>query len=400
MTRDLPGLPHHETALRAPGFVRLLALVSATFAGFGLLLPASPAWVAPGGSGSLGAGLVTTIFMFTTVVAQLSVNRVLRAAGWTPVLIAGILLIAAPAPLQAISNELWLILVNNAVRGIGFGILTVCTATALSALTPAAARGKAVGWYGLAIALPQMVFTSVSPWLVGQVGAPIVLCAGAIPLIALLWVLPLGAQLDEITAAQVRDVAPGARWSLIRRIWPALLALIVVTSAGGAMLTFAAEIAPSALAATVALVLFTGWAMPARWTAGSILDRFGTRWLTLGLLVVAAAALVCIGLSITPSLSGQTLALLWAGASVLGIAYGALQTTTLVRAFHDGGAGHEPSVSVAWNVTFDVGIGAGALALGAVAQYTSFTAAFIGIAACALLVMMLLAYASRVTGTR
>jgi len=60
----------------------LLGSAALWFSGFALLVPVAPLWVIRGGSDGLGAGLVTCAMMACTVLAQLSMRRVLAGLGW------------------------------------------------------------------------------------------------------------------------------------------------------------------------------------------------------------------------------------------------------------------------------------------------------------------------------
>ena len=66
------------------------------------------------------------------------------------------------------------------------------------------------------------------------------------------------------------------------------------------------------------------------------------------------------------------------GALVTGVAYGGLQSVTLIQAFADGDDQHR--VSVAWNVGFDLGTGLGAAVVGVIAAQSSFRTAFLALA--------------------
>jgi len=357
----------------------LLAMTVLVFAGFGLLLPLSPLWAVQGGADERGAGLVTATLMLCTVAAQLRVNAVLTALGWGRVLALGLVLLAVPAPVQAVTPDLWLVLLTSAVRGLGFGILTVCGATAISLLVAPEARGRAVGAYGLVIAVPQLALTPAAPWLMATFGFARVAAFGAVPLLALGWMPQLG---RRITASANGGTTPPPRSPedgppVPVRIWRSLLALVLATSAGGALVTFATQLAPDTGSAVLTLVCLTAAAALCRWQLGGLSDRWGARLFVGPLLVVGAGGLALVG-------SADTSVLLVVGALVVGVAYGGLQSVTLIKAFADGEGDHH-RVSVAWNVGFDLGTGLGAAVVGLIAAQSSFRTAFF-VLACACLV--------------
>jgi MFS family permease len=349
-----------------------------------------------GGADERGAGLVTATLMLFTVVAQLRVNAALTALGWGRLLALGLALLAVPAPVQALTSDLWLILLTSAVRGLGFGILTVCGATAISLLVPPEARGRAIGAYGLVIAVPQLALTPAAPWLMETFGFPLVSAFGAVPLIALVWMPRLGRRITASDASAEGGATPalpavGPGPSTARRIWRSLLALLLATSAGGALLTFTTQIAADTGSAVLTLVCLTAAAALCRWQLGGLSDRWGARPFVGPLLVVGAGGLVLVGIA-------DTALLLVVGALVVGIAYGGLQSVTLVQAFADGGGDHH-RVSVAWNVGFDLGTGLGSAVVGAIAAQSSFRTAFFAVAfACLVAALVTLRAGPRSSG--
>lgn len=168
----LMSAPAKESVVRAPGIPHLLVTVLFCFSGFALLLPVSPAWAVEGGADAFGAGLVTAVLMAATVLTQLFVRTMLRRLGWTRTLVLGALLLGLPSLLQALSDHLLPVLLTTALRGAGFGIVTVCGATAAAVLAPRGRRGAVIGLYGLAIALPQVVLTPAAPWLTDTFALP------------------------------------------------------------------------------------------------------------------------------------------------------------------------------------------------------------------------------------
>src|SRR2546430_17539464 len=91
------GVPAPGSVWRAPGMSWLLGSAMLWFAGFALLVPVVPLWVIRGGSDDLGAGLVTGVMMAGTVLAQLSMRRVLAGLGGRPALVPAAGLVGLPA---------------------------------------------------------------------------------------------------------------------------------------------------------------------------------------------------------------------------------------------------------------------------------------------------------------
>lgn len=402
--------------MRLRGMPHLLTLTMVGFAGFSLLLPTSPLWALEAGADEFVSGLVTTVFMAVTVLTQLVVNRLLRTIGWTRVLALGLIMLGVPALLQAIGPEIWLIMLTTAARGVGFGIITVCGATATSLLAPAAVRGRAIGMYGLGIAVPQVFLMPASPWLADVLGLPATLALGVIPVIGLVWVAPLGraitdaeqfeatvpqtaaARADEVPdvsmVTDARDLpgtsvtapTPPARDGMrafLGRVWVPVIALVVTTAAAGAFQTFAPQLVDSTVIAVAALFALTLLSALARLVFGSLTDRWGPGVFIWALLILGAIGLGVVALSLSsiidPAAAGGAV-LLIVGAALIGIAYGGVQTTTLVRAFNDGGEAHRHNSSVAWNVGFDVGTASGSMLVGAVAMASNFSTGFVTMA--------------------
>ncbi|MFI5658498.1 MFS transporter [Streptomyces sp. NPDC051684] len=374
------------SVIRSPGVPHLMTVVLFCFSGFALLLPVSPQWALDGGADELGAGLVTAVLMTMTVASQLCVKATLRKLGWARTFALGALLLGLPAPLQALSDNLWPILATTALRGAGFGIMTVCGATAVAALAPAGRQGAAIGLYGLSIALPQMILTPAAPALVAAFALPAILACGILPVLALPFTPGLGRALDahsdapdpEPCAPRTATTGTGPAATLRRILLPVVL-LLLVTVAGGAILTFTPQFAGSPGAAAGALVTFTATAAVTRWSCGVLADRVSARPLNFGLLLAACAGLGLVAWTVrsgTAVLPG-----LLAGLLLLGAAYGGLQSVTLVQALNRAGVENRHTTSVVWNIGFDAGTGLGSLLLGLAAQVATFSVGFLLMAA-------------------
>ncbi|MDI3403966.1 MFS transporter [Streptomyces cavernicola] len=375
---------------RAPGMPALLGSTALGFAGVSLLLPVAPLWVLDGGADELGAGVVNAVMMLCTVAAQLLVGRALQRIGWRRTLMLGAVLLGAPAPAHLLTDDVRVVTALAAVRGLGFGIITVCGATGVAALVEPARRGRAVGAYGLAIATPQFLLVPLAPWLAERVGYWLVFTAAVIPLLALALAPSVARALhahDGPAADAARPApAPPDRTHLRRALTGPIAALLVITSAGGAVLTFTPSLAPGPAVAVVALLVFTGASALCRWAFGGFADRRGAAPAIAPLLLLGAAGLAAIGTGTASDSDTATATLLVTGMLALGIAYGGLQNLTLVHAFAAAGEDARSAVGTAWNIGFDAGTGLGALAAGAVAASFSYTLAYAALAAVTALV--------------
>ncbi|MGO1193648.1 MAG: MFS transporter [Nesterenkonia sp.] len=358
----------NSSVLRAPGMPLLIAMTGLGFSGYSALLPVAPMWAAQGGAGPDGSGLVNGVLMLFTVLAQLVVPLSLRRFGWTPVLVAGMLLLGLPSAAFILSDELGPVLAVSALRGLGFGVLTVTGSALVAELVNPAHRGRAIGVYGLAVAGPQVLFVSTGPWIVDQLGFELIFAVGLLPAAAVVPAFILGRRVERVPEAKER--APYG--SLLR---PMVL-LLAVTLAGGALITFMAQMSHSAVLSMVALLFMTVAAALTRWLVGMLSDRFGPRTFVWPLVLITTVGMAAIAWAVYDPQATQVLPLLL-GASLVGLSYGGLQNLTLVMAFQVVERPHYGSASAVWNIGFDTGTGLGAVLIGAIAAGASFSTAMV-----------------------
>ena len=219
---------------------------------------------------------------------------------------------------------------------------------------------------------------SSAPVLEQGFGSSAMTLIATLPLAGLFLVRPLGRILSQHAASDRTPTDAGSpeQVSTFRLIAPTLLILLTATSGGGAVLTFASQMAPDASSAAIMLLCMTGFATPTRWIFGVLSDRCDILKMIAGscaVLVLGMAALST-ALSISDPRTAQWT--LYVGGTLLGLAYGGLQSTTLVLAFRQGGASRLTGVSVLWNVSFDLGTGVGALVAGGLATAAGLPFAF------------------------
>ncbi|MGH3446111.1 MAG: MFS transporter [Nocardioidaceae bacterium] len=379
---------------RVPGILALTLLSVTGFGGFAALFSVVPLWAVHGGVGSAGSGLVTGVLLLSTILTQTVVPTLLRVFGYSVVLCASALALGLPSLAFGLSDGLTPILLLSAVRGVGFGILTVTGSTVVAELVPIARRGEAVGIYGLGIAVPNVVLLPASVAIADRLGFWWVFGLGAVPLLGIPAALRLGRAVrarSSSTPPQVDRTSPAP---VERRPWRAVVAqtvppsliLFAVTLASGALMTFLPQVTHSSEESVAALLVLGVFSALSRWLVGRVGDRHGAHRLLAPLLAITAAGLVATGVF----LSGAGGAwLLMPAVGAVGLGYGALQNVTLVTAFSRVTSAEYGGASAVWNIGFDSGTGCGAVLVGLVAAAWGFPAGFFILAGLALVALPL-----------
>lgn len=346
-------------------YLRMMGLSAAGFTSFAVTLSALPAWAASRGLSTTAAGATTTVTLAATVACQPLVPALLRRLSTPVVTAVGLLFLGLPSaalPVTGTGAGLYAVCV---VRGVGFALLTVAGAILITEVARPQEQGRVTGLYGLSASVPQLVFIPLSVWLLQHVGfEPIVAIAVGVPLLGAVlgWIEGPGVDRGDEPAVAVA-VAPGAPPDVRQALaasWAPAAVLGALTIMGGAFVTIVPIRFPSGSTATLALLLYGVAGALARWGAGALADRAGvSRPLALN----CAAGMLGLVL-FAPGLSGPTLALILAGSVLIGAAFGAGQSLTLVAAFARSSVANRPATSTIWNVAFDLGTAVGAVLIG------------------------------------
>ncbi len=352
------GTTEGRTSLwRLPAMRALVGATVLGFTSFSLTLASLPTLAVARGAAVDTAGVVTAVFLVVTVAGQSAVPAATARFGAGPVLGAGLVALGAPSPLYAVDGGLLWLSAVSAVRGAGFAVLTVLGATLAARVAPAARRGESIGIYGLAIAVPNLVAVPAGVALVldGQVTWLAWLAASPVLALPLVHGVVRGARTE-------RPAGTSSSRAAVRAALPPSAVLLVVTLAGGGLVTFLPIERPDGVLATATLLVFGITAAAGRWRAGVLADRTGTRLLLPLALLASAAGLAAVALGL-----GAGAGWVLAGAAVFGAGYGAVQNLTLLTAFARAGEGGATAASAMWNASFDAGTAVGALVLGLVA---------------------------------
>ena len=258
------------------GLVAAWSTSAAAFAGFSLLLPVVPWAIAQEGGSDTVAGSVTAVFMFTTVLTQIAMPALLRRFGHRATLVAGCLFLGPPSLLFLVSMEPAAALGISAIRGIGFGMITVASAALVGELAPARLLGRATGMLGIAIAASQMIGLPTGLALAERFSTTPVFVLGAVLSSA---GLIAAARLPRLEA---RTGPRPARMPFVLLLLPTVAVGAGAIAYGG--LTSLLAIAVADLPVAAALAVLSGSTLVGRFGAGAVADRIGAgRMLPVGL---------------------------------------------------------------------------------------------------------------------
>ncbi|MBY6411296.1 MFS transporter [Rhodococcus sp. BP-252] len=371
-----------------------MAMGAAAFGGWGLLLPVVPLAVSVAGGSDAAAGASTAIFMATTVVTQLFVPRMLARFGHRLVLAAGCIFLGAPAASFALSVDVIPALSVSAVRGIGFGMLTVAASALVAELAPPSQLGRATGAQGIAVALSQAVTLPAGLALFAVSPTSVFLIGAAVPLLGLVAIVFLP-PIRPVVPARGEPQTPSRGFG--RLLIPCLAIAAASASFGGlsSLLPIAEPGRESMIG--IALSVVSVAMLVGRYGAGVIADHIGIGWA-----LAPALALVGGGVAVFAFAVFETnpAVVFMAAAVLFGLGYGATQNDSLVMAFDAAGRERYSQASAAWNIGFDAGTGAGAMTLGLVVGTTGYTGGFAMVAVVAFLMAVVVATSRRMQADR
>jgi predicted MFS family arabinose efflux permease len=367
-----------QPRLLSGAVLRLLAVEFAAMSSFYLLVAVVPLYSTDRGFGTTGAGLSLGALMAASVAAELGTPALAARVGYRRLLVAGLVLLGAPALALPAVTGLGALLVMSVARGFGFAIVVVAIGTVAATTIPEQRRGEGLGVLGLMATVPSILTLPLGVWLVGRLGFPAVFALGAG---CALLAAAVAAALPE---AASDDGHPDGLLGTLRRA--ALLRPTVAFTAAAVASGVVVAFLPSAVGASVAvpaLFVQSATASVARWLAGRLSDRRGAAGLLMPSLVAAAAGMA------VAAITGSGAAVV-GGMAVFGVGFGAAQAASLNTMLQRAPRAQYGAVSALWNAGYDVGWGAGAVGIGIVVTQAGYSAGFV-VSACLVLAALPLA---------
>jgi predicted MFS family arabinose efflux permease len=367
---DIPATLRTDGAdrlLSAP-FLRLALADLAYFTAGGVAIFALPLYVTgPIGSDEAAAGLAFGAFAISALAFRPFAGRLSDRYGRRPLLVGGAALCALAMLLTAAVSSLALLIVLRVVLGVAEAAFFVASFAALADLAPSSRLGEALSYNSLGLYLGLAAGPPLGELLVEGVGISAA-WYGAASLSALAVVLALWIGETRTPNAGVGE--PPARLVHRKAIAPGLGFLASIAAMSG-FLAFASLHAEAVGIARLSLPLFVYGIVVVigRLAFAKVSDRFPA-------LPLGAAALVAIGIGLTIIGAAPTLAGTLIGTTVLAVGV-TFSTPAFFRAvFATARPSERGSASGTMSAFLDLGIGAGPVLLGSIAQAVGLGWAF------------------------
>lgn len=373
-----------------PRSVLVLGMIAFSVAvGFGVMVPVLPVYAQSFGVGAFEASAVISAFALMRLVSAPVVGPLIDRLGERPVLVTGVLVVAASTALAALAGSYWPFLVLRGVGGIGSAMFTVSSMTLLLNTVTPRMRGRAAGFFQGGFLLGGMTGPAVGG-LLAQISltAPFWFYAATLTVAGLIGLVVLRSSGRHREAATGEDVRPMRRVLADSRYQAALVAAL-----GQGWTSFGVRSALVPLMVVGALGRDPGWTgiafavsavvqTLALGPAGRFVDTTGRRPAMVAGGAISALAILGV------SLSGH-IAVLIVALAVYGVG-SALLGTAPAAAVGDAAGGRSGTPVAVFSMVSDLGAIVGPLLAGWIVDRGSYPLAF-GVGALIFVVGSLLA---------
>lgn len=299
---------------------------------------------------AVSAGSILTTMMVAVVAIQPLVPALHRKLGSRWLFLVALGLLAGGFGLMLVPFSPFVsLLIGSMVAGLGFGLLVVLGTAVVPSTVASHRLGKALGFYGVATATATALGAPLGLWLLSVVSQAVLrwLCIGlvviAVPAVLAIPRRTVTSQAGPHSAQQ--DHAPAIQDVNVTGLLGVLFPTAIVLTVLGLVLAFGPAdggTSPALYIAAMQVFVIIG-----RFLASASLDRYpSVTVMFLGVLTVL------LGLTLGAFLSAGWL--LIAAMVVVGFGTGSVQAASLLMAFEQSGSPHRGSV--AWNMTFDIGL--------------------------------------------
>lgn len=341
------------------------------FLSFQMLIPTLPLYVMNLEGDEFAVGLVIGVFTISAVLIRPFTGKGVDTLGRRQLLVSGLLIFILSVAGYHFMTSVALVLLIRLIHGIGWGMASTALGTIASDIIPAERRGEGMGYFGLSSNLAMAVGPMIGLWLLNHSGFGLMfLVSTCLALLAL--ILSQTIQSGALATVAGKNGAPPQKepfWQgLVERqaLFPSLLVALFGVTYGG-IVSFITLFAAEAGIADVSWFFLVNaiFLMLVRPAAGILFDRKGHVWVLLPGAILSAIGLLLLSYS-------STLLTLIAAAVFFGAGFGAVQPSLMAWTINRVPPHRRGAANGTFFSAFDLGIGAGAMLLGAVAEVIGF----------------------------
>jgi MFS family permease len=318
-------------------------------------------------AGEAVAGLASTAFVLGSVLTRPLAGKLLDVVGRRRMLTLSLVLAATVSLAYFVVDTLWLFILSRLVHGMLFGMGHTALNAAAQDLIPPARRSEGSGYFAASMTLASALGPLIAIASVDRFGYPTLFGISlAFSLVALLGLPFLRLPERRLTAQQLRTALSPSPRTLIDLEGLRMGVVILLNGAAySAVLAFLATHAAQAdgtsgSASPLYFMSFAVSSLVARLSIGRVQDQQGDN-VVLGPLLASFAA-SCLIVAFWPTPWGLVIAGLLAG-----FGYGSLITCAMAIAVRTAGLARVGLVTSTYLLCMDVGLGLGAIVLGAAA---------------------------------
>lgn len=332
-----------------------------------MLLPVLPVFSAELGGSDSWAGLVVGIFTISAVLMRPVAGRLLDKQGRRGVFILGLIIFLVCVVAYNWTSTIFVLLILRFIHGFGWGASSTASSTIASDIIPKSRLGEGMGYFGLTSTLAMAIAPALGLEVLSGYGfnAVFYISAGVV-FISIFIALPIKYHKSDMLAKSDSD-GPGKTEIFEKSaILPAVV-IFFITMTYGAIVSFIALYADQRQVENIGL-FFTVYAVAlliSRPYFGRLTDRKGTAFAVLPGIICVILSMSCI------YFANSLLAFLMAG-FIYGIGFGAIQPALQAMSVRKVDNTRRGAANATFFLGFDLGIGAGAILWGIVAEHFGY----------------------------
>ncbi|MDF2790021.1 MAG: transporter [Neobacillus sp.] len=365
----------HQEPLWTKDFILLAISNTFLFLAFEMLLPTLPAYISAGGGGDSSIGLIMGIFTVTAILARPLSECGVKRWGKKAVLLMGLLICLVASVGYYASASVMVILMFRLLHGIGFGFATTLYGTIAAGIIPGKRRGEGLGFFAIGSTLAASLGPFIGLMLIDQDSFfPFFMVVIVILIVTIGFTFPIKAStnvLEHENVVNQKETKWYNKFVEKKAVFPSFFVMLLGLSYGGILsfiTLFSKEVNISNIGYFFLVVPLFEFLV--RFVAGKIYDKNGP------FLVLVTGGLFCLLGVILLALSSSLTMLLVSGA-FYGMGYGAIFPTIQAWIIDRVPVDKQTIATATFYNFFDLGIGIGALLLGFIAGYTTYSTMYL-----------------------